>query len=461
MKHLPRDAWSRSKAMLGLAAGLSGQELRHRLRTSFSNSAEKLRGSELSARIEQARLMVDSLGRLKGALMKAGQLLSMDASDLLPPEALAILAKLQGGAEPVDFEVLRGVLVDELGPDWANAFDSFDERPAASASIGQVHRATVGAVPVAVKIQYPGVRESIDSDLAVLRKFGNGWLTVTRRDIELDGVFEELRSLLHLEADYGHERFCQSLFASLVASDPRFVVPRVLPELSATRVLTMSWEEGQPLGQWLLQGPPHDDRLWLAQAMLDLYCSEFFRWGLVQTDPNFANFLMRPAERQLVLLDFGATLEFEPEFRQGYVRLLRAVASGDARRVADEGISFGLIDPRESRATLDLFAEFLTTAVEPFDAKLQPFAFRDADYAARSRDIGSRFTKSLAYSPPPRRLLFLHRKLGGIFQLLRRLDLELDLRPYWAQMVEGDDAGVYSSRSTQTCTSPGASPGST
>ncbi len=438
MKHLARDAWSRSKAMLGLAAGLSGQELRHRLRTGLSNSSDKLRSSELAARIEQARLMVESLGRLKGALMKAGQLLSLDASDLLPPEAMAILAKLQGGAEPVDFDVLRGVLLEELGSDWAKGFDDFDERPAASASIGQVHRATVGGVPVAVKVQYPGVRESIDSDLDVLRKFASGWLTVTRKDIELDGVFEELRSLLHLEADYGHERACQNRFASLIAEDARYIVPRALAELSATRVLTMSWEEGTPLGQWLLDAPAPADRLWLAQALLDLYCSEFFRWGLVQTDPNFANFLIRPEARQVVLLDFGATLEFEPEFRQGYVRLLRAVATGNARRVADEGIAFGLIDQRESRATLDLFAEFLKTAVEPFDAALQPFAFRDADYAARSRDVGSRFTKSLAYSPPPRRILFLHRKLGGIFQLLRRLDLQLDLRPYWAQMVEGE-----------------------
>lgn len=160
MTQLPKDAWSRSKAVLGLIAGLSGQELRHRVRAGLSGSADKLRASELKARIEQAQLMVESLGRLKGALMKAGQLLSIDASDVLPPEALAILAQLQAGAEPVKFESLRSVLLEELGIDWERAFDSFETLPAASASIGQVHRAVLDGVPVAVKIQYPAVRES-------------------------------------------------------------------------------------------------------------------------------------------------------------------------------------------------------------------------------------------------------------------------------------------------------------
>lgn len=440
MKELPKDAWSRSKAVLGLVAGLSGQELRHRLRAGFSGTAEKLRASELTARVEQARLMVESLGRLKGALMKAGQLLSIDASDVLPPEAMTILATLQAGAEPIDFEALRGVLVEELGADWRRAFDSFDERPAASASIGQVHRGIVAGAAVAVKVQYPGVRESIDSDLDVLQKLGAGWLAVSRRDIELGGVFEELRTLLHREADYRHEVGSQARFENLVAGDARFAVPRSVPELSKIRVHTMSWEEGEPLGDWLEDAGPVEERLWLARALLDLYCSEFFRWGLVQTDPNFGNFLLRSRERQLVLLDFGATVEFDVEFRRGYVALLRAVSTGDAGRVADEGVAFGLIDARESREVRGLFAQFLQTAVEPFDAARQPFAFRDAGYAERSADISRRFIRSLKFSPPPRRILFLHRKLGGIFQLLKRLDVELDLRPYWAQMVEGTES---------------------
>jgi aarF domain-containing kinase len=439
MTQLPKDAWSRSKAVLGLVAGLSGLELRHRVRAGLSGSVDKLRASELKARVEQARLMVDSLGRLKGALMKAGQLLSIDASDVLPPEAMAILAQLQAGAEPVDFESLRSVLVEELGKDWEQAFDSFDTRPAASASIGQVHRAAFDGVPVAVKIQYPAVRESIDSDLDVLQKIANGWLAVSRSKVDLAGVFEELRSILHLEADYRHERASQERFAGLVGDDSRFVVPRSLPGLSTPRVHTMTWEDGQPLGEWLQGTQSQGDRRWLAQLLLELYCSEFFAWGLVQTDPNFGNFLVRSKARRLVLLDFGATLEFSSEFRRGYVQLLRVVASADTRRIADEGVAFGLIDQRESGETRELFSEFLTVATEPFSPSRQPFAFRDAGYTERSQDIGRRFVRSLQFSPPPRRLLFLHRKLGGVFQLLKRLDVALDLRPYWDRMIKSTD----------------------
>ncbi len=443
MKRLATDAWTRSRNMVGLAASLAGQELRHRVRAGLTSSAEKIGASELMARVEQARLLAESLGRMKGALMKAGQLLSIESGDFLPPEAQAVLGKLQAQAEPVDFVAMRQVLIEDLGYDRLAAFEGLDETPAASASIGQVYRARAGGVPVAVKVQYPGVRESIDSDLSLLEKLGSSWLSLTGRDIDVSGVFEELRGVLHLEADYARERACLDRFGQLVAGDPRFVVPRSFPELSGTRVLTMSWEEGQMLGDWLRSGgvgstgPTLEDRRWLGRTLLDLYCLEFFRWGLVQTDPNFGNFLLQPATRQVVLLDFGATLEFEPEFRRGYVELLRAVGQRDPGRIVEQGIAFGLLDPRESAETRDLFAELLTSAVEPFDPRRQPFVFADDDYKARARDVGRRFVKSLAHSPPPRRLIFLHRKLGGLFHLLRRLDVQLDLRPYWERMVEG------------------------
>jgi aarF domain-containing kinase len=201
----------------------------------------------------------------------------------------------------------------------------------------------------------------------------------------------------------------------------------------------MTWETGTPMGQWLREPDPKpSDRLWVAQALLELYCREFFEWGLVQTDPNFGNFLVREAERRIVLLDFGATLEFERDFRQRYVRLLRAAAAGDDRRVVEDAVTFGLLDARESPETQGLFVTFLATAVEPFEGSKQPFAFRDAGYAERSAEISRRFLRSLAFSPPPKRLLFLHRKLGGIFQLLKKLDVELDLRPYWKRMIDDD-----------------------
>jgi aarF domain-containing kinase len=136
-----------------------------------------------------------------------------------------------------------------------------------------------------------------------------------------------------------------------------------------------------------------------------------------------------------VLLDFGATVEYEPAFREGYVALLRCIATGDRRRIVEQGIAFGLLDARESAATRESFADMLVSSVEPFEPRRQPFVFRDDDYSTRSRLVLQRFIGGLRFSPPPRRLIFLHRKLGGIFQLLKRLDIELDLQRYWQQMI--------------------------
>jgi aarF domain-containing kinase len=434
VKTLETTLWSRSSEVFSLAAGIAGQELKRKLARTFSSSADRLVELDLLTRVEQARQMAESFGRLKGAFMKAGQLLSIDASELLPPEAQAVLASLQGGAEPVPFEALWAVVEADLPPEARLDLADVRQTASASASMGQVHRATVHGLPVALKIQLPGVRESIDADLALVQKLANGWLSVSGRHIDLSGTFEEVRALLHLEADYSRERAWMERFGAALVGDPRFVVPHAFPRLCSPRVLTMTWEDGVPLGEWMREPRSREERAWVATTLLDLYGREFFEWGFVQTDPNFANFLVRSRSREIVLLDFGATVEYDSEFRRSYVELLRTVGEGSKEHIAARGIEEGLIDAREDPATLDLFVEMMRLSVEPFFTT-GAFRFSDDDYARRSRDVVTRFTRALRYSPPPRRLLFLHRKLGGLFQLMRRLSVEIDLAPYWERFT--------------------------
>ncbi|MEO7033018.1 MAG: AarF/ABC1/UbiB kinase family protein [Polyangiaceae bacterium] len=436
MAKLEVNLWRRSKSVLGVAAGVVGHELKHQL-TSRWAASEKLGMAELKTRIEQAQVIAEGFGRLKGAFMKAGQLLSIDASDLLPPEAIEILSKLQGQAEPIDFEIMHAVLERELGSEKLSLLTDLEPAAVASASIGQVYRANAFGAPVAVKVQYPGIAESIDADIDLLEKLGSSWLSLARRKIDASGTFEELRTMLKLEADYERERRYLERFRELLKEDARFWVPRSVPELCTARVLTMDWAAGMSLNAWIASAPARELREWFGRTALDLYCSEFFKWGVVQTDPNFGNFLIRPEARQIVLLDFGATIEYDDEFRARYAELLRAVASGDRARIADQGVEFELIDARESEETRGLFVEMLLSAAQPFERHAQPFSFKNAEYAARSTALGRRFVSALTYSPPPRRLIFLHRKLGGLFQLLKRLDVELDLHPYWEQMLAG------------------------
>ncbi len=429
--------WSRSREVLSLAAGVAGHELARSMRAKLTRSTEQLAKVDVAARVAQATLLAESLGRLKGAFMKAGQLLSIDASDILPPEAQRVLASLQGEAEPVPFSEVRAVLSEDLGDDKVAMLESLEERAAACASIGQVHRAVVHGIPVALKVQHRGIRETIDADLELVHKVAKGWLSVSRRPIDLRATFEELSRILHLEADYERERVFLERFGELLGGDARFVVPQSFPMLSSSRVLTMTWEDGVTLGAWARRSPPREERQRLATSLLDLYCKEFFEWGLVQTDPNFGNFLVRDGAREIVLLDFGATVVYDPAFRGRYVELLRAMSGGSEAEMVAAGIANGLLDAREDEETRALFASMMRVSLEPFHAARQPFSFADADYAARSRDVVLRFTERLRFSPPPRDLLFLHRKLGGLFQLLKRLEVTLDLTPYWERMVVG------------------------
>ena len=429
---------SRSLKLLGLATKVGRKELAQNLKDQFVKGVDEVASGRLKTRLEQARLIAENLSQLKGAAMKAGQLLSLDASDFFPPEAVEILAKLQSQADPVAWETLRQVFVEDLGEERLREFTSYATLASASASIGQVHRGHLHGRDVAIKIQYPGVADSIDSDLAILKRLAQGFVSVTGRKMDLSELFDELAMVLKQEADYRSERENMLEFRRLLAGNPDFAVPEPIDPHCSRRVLTMSWEEGQSISAWLGTRPSAGDRERIGRLVLDLYCREFFEWGLVQTDPNYANFLVQTTadnRPRLVILDFGATRRYTSEFRQDYTGLLNELGTLDRARIVRSFTSFGLIDARESDETRELFAEFLLLAVEPFARSRQPFRFRDDDYARRSRQAGQKFTQSLKFSPPPRKILFLHRKLGGIFTLLKKLDVQIDLVPYWERMV--------------------------
>lgn len=423
---------SRNLKLLSLAAQLGTSELSRSIKQSLGVGKDG-KGT-FDARLEQARLITENLAQMKGAAMKLGQLLSIDAGDYFPPEAMALLAQLQATAKPVDFRDVKNVMIEELGDAKVAEFDDLKQQAAAAASIGQVHRARLNGEDVAIKVQYPGISESIDSDIDLLRKLAGTFVGVTGREMDLSNLFVELKRVLAQEADYTYERSLMTEYGRHLVGDPLFRVPRAIDSHSARRVLTMTWEKGATVDTWLKSHPSLEKRTRLARSVLDLFCREFFDWGLVQTDPNFANFLVSPDDA-LVLLDFGATLRYDVDFRERYRQFLVAVGSLDPKVIIEAGISFELLDSREGPEAKQLFAELLTVSVEPFLASNQPFQFEDSDYAKRTRVAGSRFGRSLKHSPPPERIIFLHRKLGGIFNLVKRLDVRLDLSSYWEKMT--------------------------
>jgi aarF domain-containing kinase len=427
--------WARGLKLLSLASQLGAKEFANRVGL----------GDTVATRIDQARILAQSLKDLKGAAMKAGQLLSLDVGDLLPPEATELLSQLQGQATALPFSTIDDILTKELGPERRSKL-RLEPEAIAAASIGQVHRGVVsnlnsvsvggsnGETKVAVKVQYPGVRASIDNDLALIRRLGETFLKLNGKEIPLDGIFSDLRQVLLEETDFTKEAGHMARYSNLFLNDKDYVVPTPMTEYLTPSVLVMSWLEGTPIRNWIRSNPSKPERARMAHLVLDLFCIEFSRNGFVQTDPNFANFLVT-TDQKLGLVDFGSSMHYTPEFRVYYGNLLRTFQTGTADQVFTRAVEFGLLDPRENREVQLAFKDLIQTSLRPFAEERQPFDFRDKDFEKQTLEANIRFSRLLKYSPPPRPILFLHRKLGGVFNLVKSMNVSLDLRPYWQKMT--------------------------
>jgi predicted unusual protein kinase regulating ubiquinone biosynthesis (AarF/ABC1/UbiB family) len=420
-RKVPGHRLSRLGRMAGLATRVAGGMLGEGARQLAGGHKPALR--ELLLTPANARRLADELARLRGAAMKVGQLLSMDAGELLPPELAAILARLRADAAPMPASQLARVLERELGTDWQRHFAQFGFSPIAAASIGQVHLAHADdGEKLAVKIQYPGIVDSIDSDVDNVMTL----LRLSRllpEGVDYPGLLDEARRQLHLEADYRHEADQLRRFNALLADDDRFVLPRVRDDIGSRRLLAMSFVEGRPIEQ--LADEPADRRDPVVALLFELLFRELFEFGLVQTDPNFANY--RYHQDRLVLLDFGATRAYEPAFGQAYGRLFAAALGDDdaavERALADIGFFSQDIRPAQKRAVVGL----VHLACEPL-RRDAPYDFGRSDLASRLRQAGTMLSLEQDYwHSPPADALFLHRKIGGLYLLAARLGARVNL----------------------------------
>jgi aarF domain-containing kinase len=168
---------------------------------------------------------------------------------------------------------------------------------------------------------------------------------------------------------------------------------------------------------------------------LNLFHREFLDWHLVQTDPNFGNYLIQQSPLRVVLLDFGSTLSYTPEFVLDYTKMIQLSTIEDPQEMYTKAVALGLMDSRESKEVEQAFFNLMKTAVEPALPQHQPFDFSSSDYEKRSMETVMSFTKSLKYSSPPREIIFLHRKLGGLFGLFKKLEAKIDLTPFWIRLT--------------------------
>jgi aarF domain-containing kinase len=240
---------------------------------------------------------------------------------------------------------------------------------------------------------------------------------------------DEIKLSFKKEADYLAEAQNTIRYRELAKNMLHIRVPQVFSEVSTQRVLTLSFEQGLSLSVALKKNLLSSElRQHYAGLFLNLYLTEFCSWGFVQTDPNLGNFLLDLTTRDLVLLDFGATREFSPEFRRQYAQLVMASVNENREKCLELAQILSLLDPRESEDAKDTLFELLKLSMKPF--RKTYFELNSDEYTDAMKSVGMKLVRELRFSPPPRDLIFLHRKLGGIFQILRRLEVTLDLRPF-------------------------------
>ncbi|XP_027998455.2 atypical kinase COQ8B, mitochondrial isoform X1 [Eptesicus fuscus] len=440
-RKVPASRISRLANFGGLAVGLGLGALAEMVKKSLPggylpSEGSSQPGSSPFLSEANAERIVQTLCTVRGAALKIGQLLSIQDNSFISPQLQHIFERVRQSADFMPRWQMLRVLEEELGRDWQAKVASLEEVPFAAASIGQVHQGMLrDGTEVAVKIQYPGVAQSIQSDVQNL-------LAVLKMSVALpEGLFAEqslqaLQRELAWECDYRREAACAQNFRQLLADDPFFRVPAVIKDLCTTRVLGMELAEGVPLDQ--CQSLSQDIRNQICFQLLRLCLRELFEFRFMQTDPNWANFLYDASSHQVTLLDFGASREFGTEFTDNYIEVVMAAANGDRDRVLQKSQDLKLLTGFETKAFSDAHVEAVMILGEPF-ATQGPYDFGAGDTARRVQGLMPVLLQH-RLRPPPEETYSLHRKLAGAFLACARLRAHINCQDlfqdtyqrYWA-----------------------------
>lgn len=355
-------------------------------------------GSSVASDANADRLAA-TLCRMRGAALKMGQMLSIQDESLLPPALTRALKQVRQGADAMPNHQLVKQLTSEYGPDWRNKFESFEDLPFAAASIGQVHRATIldennEVKDVVVKVQYPGVASSIESDLRNLS------MLVTMTGLAPKGLFIENvlrvgRDELQVECNYINEMANQKAFQKLVSMDPvlqenNFAVPSVVEELTTEQVIVSEFAPGGTIDK--VSDLDQEERNRIGRTILYLTMKELFEWRLMQTDPNWGNFLYDVSTKTTSLIDFGAAREYDKEFVDGYLRIVWANANQDEETLMQQSRRMNFLTGEENEEMLNAHKWSGFTVGEPFWSD-EPFDFKASRISTRMSEHTSVFLK--------------------------------------------------------------------
>jgi predicted unusual protein kinase regulating ubiquinone biosynthesis (AarF/ABC1/UbiB family) len=388
-------------------------------------------------REKNAADLTAALGGLKGPLMKVAQLLST-IPDALPPEYAEQLAKLQMHAPPMGWAFVKRRMAAELGLGWEGKFASFAHEAAASASLGQVHKAQSHAgETLACKLQYPDMQSAVEADLTQLRML----LSLHKRldpAIDTSEISTEISARLREELDYELEARHMALYGLIFDGDPLIRVPRVRPELSTKRLLTMDWLEGGRLLDYKTRD--QDERNRITQALFRAWWYPFSHYGVIHGDPHLGNYSIFETEGRAAginLLDYGCMRSFAPRFIQGVIDLYRGLERGDRALVVHAyetwgftGLSNELID------ILNIWANFIYGPL--LDDRVRRIAegVSPAQYGRREAFTVHKGLKEKGPVRVPREFVFMDRAAIGLGGVFLHLDAELNFYRLFNETIE-------------------------
>lgn len=384
-----------------------------------------------------AEALAKALGGLKGPLMKVAQLVAT-IPDVVPPEYAAELQKLQSEAPPMGAAFVKRRMQAELGANWRERFREFDLKPAAAASLGQVHRATsLDGAPLACKLQYPDMESAVEADISQLEiLFG-----LHRRMgavIDTSEIAKEISARVREELDYRREARHVALYQRMLAETPEVRVPGVVPELSTRRLLAMHWLDGDKILAHKQASQEIRDRI--STAMFRAWWRPFSHHGVIHGDPHLGNYTVFSEAGEpegINLLDYGCIRIFPPSFVGGVVDLYRGLLEGDDKRVVHayevwgfKGLTKELID------TLNIWARFIYGPLLEDRTRRIAEGVSPAEYGRKQAFQVHSALKARGPVTVPREFVFMDRAAIGLGGVFLHLDAELNFHQLFEQEIE-------------------------